>query len=54
MGVKKKLNDHKTTYRKLINDLTREVKLISTKGLTKSFINKYSILSGVKYFVENG
>ena len=32
-----KLNDHITSYTKLINDITGEVKLISTKGLTKKF-----------------
>ena len=28
------------------------VKAISTKGLTKDLINKFSILSGVKYFLS--
>ena len=29
-----------------MNDLSEEVKLISTKGLTKELINGYSILIG--------
>ena len=32
----------------------REVKLISRKRLAKDLIGKYSILNGVKYFVESG
>ena len=52
--MKKKLNDHITSYIKLINDLTREVKLIKIKGLTKDSINKCSILSNSKYFSLDG
>ena len=33
-----------------LNEISRKVKLISTKGLTKSLIKKLSILDGVKYF----
>ena len=33
-----------------LNELSEKVKLISTKGLTKYLINKYSILDGAKYF----
>ena len=32
------------------NELSKKVKLISTKGLTKDLINKFSILNGAKYF----
>ena len=49
----KKLTDHIASYTKLINDLSREVRLISTKGLTKDLINAYSILNGTKYFAED-
>ena len=31
VDVEKKLNDHTTSYTKLINDLTKEVKLIQQK-----------------------
>ena len=47
-------NDYITSYTKLINDLKREVKLISRKVLTKNFINSYSILNSAKYFPEDG
>ena len=50
---KKDLNDHITSYIKLINDLSGKFKLISTRGFTKDLINWYSILNGVKYFVED-
>ena len=33
-----------------LNELSEKVKLISTKGLTKYLINKYSILDSAKYF----
>ena len=32
------------------NGLSKKVKAISTKGLTKDLINKFSILNGAKYF----
>ena len=41
--VGKKLNDHLTSSTELINDISKEVKLISTKGLRKHLINEYSI-----------
>lgn len=44
-----KLNDHITSYRDLINDMSGEVKLI-TKGLAKKLINEQSIVNGAKYF----
>ena len=33
-----------------LNELSEKVKPISTKGLIKDLINKFSILNGVKYF----
>ena len=33
-----------------LNELSGKVKAISTKGLTKDLINKFSILNGAKYF----
>ena len=33
-----------------LNGLSKNVKVISTKGLTKCLINKFSILNGTKYF----
>ena len=50
----KKLTDDITYYTKLINDLSREVRLTSTKGLTKDLINGYSILNGGKHFPGHG
>ena len=38
----------------LINDFSKEVKLIPTKGLTKNLINGYGIFDGEKYFPDNG
>ena len=32
------------------NELSKKVKAISTKGLTKDLINKFSILNGAKHF----
>ena len=49
-----KLNDHLNFYTKLMNEPSGEVKLISTKGLTKDLMNEYSILNGEKYFGEDG
>ena len=37
-----------------LDDLSKNVKIISTKGLTKDLINKYSILNGGKYFSSDG
>ena len=45
----KEINDHITSYIKLIDNLSGEV-LISTKGLTKKLINGYSVLNGTIYF----
>ena len=33
-----------------LSELSEKVKAISTKGLTKDLINKFSILNGAKYF----
>ena len=32
-----------------MNEISRKVKAISTKGLTKDLIDKFSILNGAKY-----
>lgn len=37
----------------MINNLSREVKLIPTKWFTKDLINEYNILNGAKYFARN-
>ena len=37
-----------------LNKLSEKVEVISTKGLTKDLINKYSILNGTKYFSSDG
>ena len=52
--VERKSNDHITSYLKLINDLSKEVKPISTKWLKKDLINGYSILNSEKYFPKDG
>ena len=36
--------------KKELNELSKKVKALSTKGLTKDLINKFSIISGAKYF----
>ena len=33
-----------------LNELSKKVKTISAKGLTKDLISKYNILNGAKYF----
>ena len=52
--VGKVLTDHITFYTKRVNTLSTEVKLISTKGLTKDLTNGYSMLNDAKYFSEDG
>ena len=37
-----------------LNDLSENIKLISTIGLTKDLINDYSVLNSWKYFSSNG
>ena len=44
-----KLKDHKSSKNEL-NELSKTVKAISTKGLTKDLIDKFSILNVAKYF----
>ena len=39
-----------TSNKNELNELSKKVKAISTKGLTKDLINKFSILSGAKHF----
>ena len=50
--VETKLNDHITSYTKLKNQLQGEVKLISTKRLTKYLINACGILNVANCFPE--
>ena len=45
----KKLKHVRSNKNKL-NELSKKVKAISTKGLTKDLIDKFSILNGAKYF----
>ena len=37
-----------------LDDIEIEANIISTKGLTKNLIDKYSITNGAKYFPSNG
>ena len=39
-----------TSNKDELNELSKRVKAISIKGLTKDLINKFSILNGAKYF----
>ena len=39
-----------TSNKNELNKLLKQVKAISTKGLTKDLIEKFSILNGAKYF----
>ena len=39
-----------TSNKNKLNELSQQVKAISTKGLTKDLIDKFSILNGAKYF----
>ena len=39
-----------TSNKSELNELSKKVKTVSTKGLTKDLINKFSILNGAKYF----
>ena len=41
----------KTDLNKIeLNELSKKVKAVSTKGLTEDLINKFSILNGAKHF----
>ena len=48
--IKKKLNDHITSYTNIINDLSKEVKLTSMKVFNKKTMNGYGIPNETKYF----
>ena len=52
--IKKKVFDNKlkdvTSNKNKLNELSKKVKAISAKGLTKDLINKFSIFNGAKYF----
>ena len=39
-----------TSYKKGLNELSKKVKAISTKAITKDLINKMSVLNEAKYF----
>ena len=38
-----------TSNKNELNELSKKVKAISTKGLTKDLINEFSVLNGAKY-----
>ena len=46
----KKSNKDVTANKNELNELSKEVKVISTKGLTKNLINRFSILDEAKSF----
>ena len=58
--IKKKSRENKTDFNNKLNDVTsnknqlnelsKKIKAISTKGVTKDLINEFSILNGAKYF----
>ena len=41
-----------TSNKNELNELAKKVKAISTKGLTKSFTGKFSVINGAKYFFK--
>ena len=41
-----------TSNKNELNELAKKVKAISTKGLTKSFTDKFSVINGAKYFFK--
>ena len=47
--IKKTTKKHVLAKNEL-NEISKKVEAISTKGLTKDLISKYSILNGAKYF----
>lgn len=51
--VKKKLNDYLTSYAEVINDISKEVKLISANGSGKDLKNGLSIFNDTKHFPED-
>ena len=52
--AKHKLGSLLYSYTRLIDDLAKEVKLISAKGLTKKMINGYSFLTVKNIFLMMG
>ena len=40
----------KTDYNTKFTEIEKKIKAISTKGLTKDLIDKFSIVNGAKYF----
>ena len=53
----KRINLNKTRdieFKTKLDDLEKNVEIISTKGLTADLINKHSIFDGAKYFSING
>ena len=40
-----------TSNKNELNELSNQVRGLSTKGLTKDLINRFSILNGAKYFL---
>ena len=52
--AEKKLDDHITSYTKLVIDLSGKVKLMSTNGSKIDLLNRYSILNSATHFVEDG
>lgn len=47
------LDGHIICHKKLVNDLGKEVKLISIKALSESIINGYSICNSEKYLGDH-
>ena len=52
--TKKTSNKMHAQVLKKLNNLSGEIKLLSTKGLTKDLINGYNILNSAKYFSDGG
>lgn len=48
--AKIKLNDDITSYTNPINDLSEQMNLISTKGLTRNLINSHDIPNSANIF----
>ena len=46
----KKIDNKPKNFASKLNELSKKVKAISAKWLTKNLINKFSILNGAKYF----
>ena len=52
--AKIKLNDDITSYTNPINDLSEQMNLISTKGLTRNLINSHDIPNSANIFFKDG